>query len=94
MEGILSKVQMRMELDATKTSVSLVAAVLVGPAGGRRVIRMEINDRGGKAKESLKKHIDKLRPVLKKREKIFLVQFMGVSIEHLEGIATHVRLVD
>ena len=95
MEGVLSeKAQMRLELDATKPSISLIAAVLVGPAGGRRIIRLEMNDSGGKAKESITKYVKKVRRVLKKREKVFLVQFGGVSTEQLEAVASHVRLVD
>ena len=88
------KTQMRMELDAARPSISLVAAVLVGPAGGRRIIKLEMNDSGGKAKESISKHIKKVRRVLKKREKVFLIQFSGVSTEQLEAVASHVRLVD
>ena len=86
------KTQMRMKLDATRPQINLVAAVLVGPAGGRKIVRLEIASVAGV--QAVKDFIDEVRPILKKREKIFMIKYMGVSTEQLEAVASHVRLVD
>ena len=86
------KTQMRMKLDATKAQINLVAAVLVGPAGRRKIVSLEIATVDGVQK--VKDFIDEVHPVLKKKEKIFMIKYTGVSTEQLEAVASHVRLLD
>ena len=86
------KSQMRMKLDATRAQINLVAAVVVGPAGGRKIIGLEVATIEGM--QNIKVLIDSVRPVLKNREKVFMLKYSGVSADQLEAVASHVRIVD
>jgi hypothetical protein len=83
---------MRLELDAARKEISFVAAVLVGPNGGRKIV--EIRKMDSEARKEIKEFIKRAKPILRKKEKIFMVQYFGVSSAQLEVASKSVRLVD
>lgn len=81
-------------LDDAQRTASVVAAVLVGRNGGKKIVIMDIENGDGCGIDAVKEYVDEIQHLVKPREKLLTVQFKGLSVRGLEQIATHVKVID